>query len=399
MMRDSLEKEKTVDREWQAIADRIIKKESAVAARNRGRIPYTTESAHVFGDWSGPDRINWWTNGFWGGILWQLWQATGEESFRREAAAVEEKLDAVLMNYEGMDHDAGFRWLPTAVAHWRVDGDARARNRGLLAAANLAGRYNPAGAFLRAWNDFNDGRDTRGWAIIDCMMNLPLLYWASDLLEDPRFREIAIRHADTAMERFIRGDGSVAHIVGFDPESGAYLREYGGQGMGDGSSWTRGQSWALYGFALSYLHTGAERYLATARRVADRFIGRIPADGQIPVDFDQPADCPWRDATAAAIASCGLLTLARILRGEDCGGTASAASVDEAGAAKAQAAAESMLAAIDAQDADYDPAHDELLTKCTAAYHDREHNFPIIYGDYFYIEAIWKLTGQELFIW
>ncbi|MCR4764443.1 MAG: glycoside hydrolase family 88 protein [Lachnospiraceae bacterium] len=372
--------------DWNRIADRIIVKERAVAERNRGRIPYTTEDAHRFGDWSDSSRISWWTNGFWGGMLWQLWHATKEALFRDSALVVEEKLDAVLMDYNGMDHDAGFRWLPTAVAHWRTDKNEASRNRALLAAANLAGRFNPNGNFIRAWNDFGDGRDTRGWAIIDCMMNLPLLYWASDELKDPRFAGIAVRHADTAMEWFVRGDGSVRHIAGFDPATGSFLKERGGQGIGEGSSWTRGQSWALYGFTLSALHTGRESYLSTAMRVADRYIERIPADYLIPVDFDQEASCPWRDASSAAVAACGLLTLAGLLRGEDA-------------ATRYQEAAERLLLALDGQDADYDPAHDELLTKCTAAYHDREHNFPIIYGDYYYIEAIWKLTGTELFMW
>ena len=371
-----------MSKKWNEIAEKIIAKERAVAERNRGGIPYTTEQPHRFGDWSDPDRISWWTNGFWGGMMWQLFSATGEAVFRESAVDVEEKLDAVLMDYNGMDHDAGFRFLPTAVAHWRIDGNEASKNRGLLAAANLAGRFNPNGSFIRAWNDFNDGRDTRGWAIIDCMMNLPLLYWASDLLKDDRFKGIAVRHADTARERFIRADGSVRHIVGFDPATGEYLKDYGGQGMGEGSSWTRGQSWALYGFALSHLHTGRAADLETARKVADRFIERIPDDGLIPVDFDQEKDCPWRDDTAAAIASCGLLTLAKLTE-----------------EARYRDAAERLLAALDEKEADYDPEHDELLTRGTAAYHDKNHDFPIIYGDYYYIEAIWKLTEKELFLW
>ncbi|MCR5675930.1 MAG: glycoside hydrolase family 88 protein [Lachnospiraceae bacterium] len=402
---------------WKAIADRIIEKERAVAERNRGRIPYTTETPHAFGDWSGPDRISWWTNGFWGGMLWQLWHATGEDLFRESALDVEKKLDAVLLDYNGMDHDAGFRWLPTAVAHYRTEGDAASRNRGLLAAANLAGRFNLFGNFIRAWNDWGDDRDTTGWAIIDCMMNLPLLHWATDELNDPRFRMIADKHADTVIRHFIRKDNSVCHIIGFDPGTGSMLREYGGQGISEGSSWTRGQSWALYGFTLSALHTGGEPYLAVAMRVADRYIERIPEDGLIPVDFDQEASCPWRDATSAAIAACGLLTLAGLLRGEIPEGLpdkerakmrfllrkpqegSKQAEKYRQAAEHYREAAERLLLALDSGDADYDPAHDELLTKCTAAYHDREHNFPIIYGDYFYIEAIWKLTGRELFIW
>ncbi|MDC7294374.1 glycoside hydrolase family 88 protein [Butyrivibrio sp. DSM 10294] len=373
--------------DWSRIADKIIRKEKKVAARSRGKIPYTA-AGHVFDDKSDKKDICWWTNGFYGGMMWQLYHATGNELFRECAEKLEVKMDAAFMDYNGMDHDAGFRWLPTAVANYRLSGSKESKNRGLLAAASLAGRFNLKGNFIRAWNDWGDDRDTTGWAIIDCMMNLPLLYWASDVLKDPRFKDIAVAHADTAMEWFIREDGSVRHIVGFDPVTGEFDREYGGQGYGEGSSWTRGQTWALYGFTLSFIHTGDEHYLETAMQVADRFCSRIPEDGLIPVDFDQPAEPHYIDSTAAAIASCGLLTLEKELKEKDL-----------SKAAAYRAAAEKMLSVLDEKDCDYDPEHDELLTRCSASYHDKDHEFPIIYGDYYYIEAIWKLTDKELFIW
>ncbi len=391
-------------KDGESIAKKIEEKEKAVALRNRGKIPYTAKG-HVFDDRSSEKDICWWTNGFYGGILWQLYHSTGEEIFKTEAEELENKLDAAFMNYNGMDHDAGFRWLPTAMADYRLTGNKKSLNRALLAAANLAGRFNPNGDFIRAWNDWGDDRDTTGWAIIDCMMNLPLLYIASDELKDPRFKAIAVRHADTAAKAFIREDGSIKHIVGFDPATGEYLRDYGGQGYGEGSSWTRGQAWGLYGFTLSFLHTHERRYLETALKIADRFVERIPEDGLIPVDFDQPDEPAYIDSTAAAIAACGLITLAQCL-----GGHGDGSSVCEGGRQQEPspmspvsdrylAAAEKMLSALDGKDCDYDPSHDELLTRCTAAYHDRDHEFPIIYGDYYYIEAIWKLTGRELFIW
>ncbi len=406
---------------WAAgVAEKILKKEREVAERNRGKIPYTAKD-HVFDDRSGENGISWWTNGFWGGMMWQLYQASKDEVFRDNAVFTEEKMDAVFLDYNGMDHDAGFRWLPTAVARYRLTGDETSKNRGLLAAANLAGRFNMNGNFIRAWNDWGDERDTTGWAIIDCMMNLPLLYWASDVLKDPRFTRIAMSHADTAAKHFIRQDGSVRHIVGFDPYTGEFDRDYGGQGIGEGSSWTRGQTWALYGFGMTYLHTGEEKYLETSRKVADTFIAKIPENGLIPVDFDQPEDCTWQDSTAGAIASCGLLLLSSLLDGsvsctpacgsryytgprspkteEPFGNTAPAPVSDPAGAAKYLDAALKMLKALDRENCDYDPSHDELVEKCTAAYHDANHEFPILYGDYYFIEAIWKLTGKELYIW
>jgi len=395
---------------WEEIAEKIIKKERAVVERNRGKIPYTAKN-HVFDDRSDKKDICWWTNGFYGGTLWQLYNATKDELFKDCAKELEDKLDAAFMDYNGMDHDAGFRWLPTSVANYRLFNTKESKNRALLAAANLAGRFNMNGNFIRAWNDWGDDRDTTGWAIIDCMMNLPLLYWASEELGDPRFKAIAVAHADTAMKNFIRKDGSVRHIVGFNPTTGEFDRDYGGQGYGEGSSWTRGQTWALYGFTLSYIHTGDRKYLETAIKVADRFAERIPQNGLIPVDFDQP-DEPWYiDSTAAAIASCGFITLAKVLteaklndsnavadgvsQSDKCMSAADVAALSD----KYMAAVEKMLSALDELDCDYDPEHDELLTRCSASYHDKEHEFPIIYGDYYYIEAIWKLTGRELFIW
>lgn len=97
--------------------------------------------------------------------------------------------------------------------------------------------------FLRAWNDIpGQDSDTRGWVIVDSMFNIPLLYWASEETKDPRFAAIAVRHADTVLANFIRPDGSVRHIVEFNPATGAFVRDYGGQGYAQGSSWTRGQT-------------------------------------------------------------------------------------------------------------------------------------------------------------
>ncbi len=371
------------EKKWAAeTAEKLKGKMRAVTERNRDKIPYTAVNG-VFND-MGKDDIAWWTNGFWGGMMWQMHALTGEELYKEEAVKTEEKLDVVLMNDKGLDHDNGFKWLPTAVADYKVTKNPASLNRAMLAAGNLAGRFNLAGHFIRAWND-NGTDDRRGWAIIDCMMNLPLLYWASEETGDPRFGQIARAHADRAQECFVRADGSVNHIVEFDPETGEMVRTYGGQGYGVGSSWTRGQSWGLYGFTLSYIHTKDEKYLNTARRIAHYYIANIPDSGKIPVDFRQPADCPWEDSTAAAIAACGLLELSKY--------------VEERDSMVYRKAAMKLLQTLDAERCSWDPGTDELLEKCTAAYHDKEHEFPIIYGDYYFIEAVMKILEKELFIW
>lgn len=360
---------------------RIKEKLKVVADRNRHNIPYTTVDGRY------DDRtkdICWWTNGFWGGILWQLYHATQDEMYKEIAVENEEKLDKNFTEPMGMDHDSGFKWLPTAVADYKLTQNEQSWKRGMTAANDLAGRFNPKGGYIRAWNEWSrpyDGSNA-GIAIIDCMMNLPLLYWAYDQIKDPRYLHIAKEHAATVMKHFVRENGSVIHIGEFDAVTGKFIRSRGGQGYMEGSSWTRGQAWALYGFTLSYLHTKEPVYLEYAEKIAGYFIANIPKNGLIPVDFIQPENCTWEDSTAAAIASCGLLELY--------GATDKERYVD---------AALRMLRALYEKRCEWSRETDNIVKKCTAAYHDKEHEFSIIYGDYYFIEAIWKLTGQELFIW
>ena len=374
------------DIEWaKGVLKKIEDKMVPVTERNRNKIPYTTGESGKFDDHSAKKDICWWTNGFWGGEMWQLYKLTQNEMFKEEALQVEEKLDAAFLNYNGMDHDAGFRWLPTAVINYKLYGGEEAKNRGLLAANSLAGRFNMNGNFIRAWNDWGDGRDTTGWAIIDCMMNLPLLYWASDVLKDPRFKKIAISHADTAMKNFIREDGSVRHIVGFDPFTGEFDKEYGGQGYGEGSSWTRGQSWAVYGFALSYIHTGEKRYLETAMKVADYVLSEMPETFLVPIDYRQPKDVDLEDSTAAAITAGGLIEIAKCLQDEN-----------KELADKYLSSAVKLLKALDEHSCDYSLDRDNLLTRGSVDYHGNGHHMAIIYGDYYYIEALMKLDDSAL---
>lgn len=367
-------------------ADRIHEKALKAARRNTGRIPYTTDGG-VFDDWSGDDKICWWTNGFYAGMLWQLYHAYHDEFYMQCAKQIEEKLDKNLMNYMGMDHDSGFKWLLTSGASYLETKDPDSKNRLMLAAGNLAGRLNLKAGLIRAWNDPGSG-DTAGWAIIDCMMNLPLLYRAAEETNDPRFTQIATCHADHAMKSFMRENGSVHHIVTFDPETGELIKPLGGQGMAEGSSWTRGQAWALYGFSMSYFHTKKDAYLSTAMHSADYILSKIPPSGLIPVDYDQPDDLDWEDDTAAAITASGLLLLSEELKDRD-----------PETAHRYRETSVKLLKTLAGQCCSWDPDEDHLLMNCSAAYHDERHNFPIIYGDYYFTEAILRLCGKEIFLW
>lgn len=372
----------------QDAARRFEHKLRAVRVRSAEKIPSrAVDGVHNNkadgGTYTPDDGLCWWTNGFWAGMLWQAYRMTGDEAYKEVARYTERRLDDCFRSYCGLHHDVGFMWLPSAVADYRLTADGDAHRRGLHAASLLAGRFNPAG-FIRAWNDIPGSEaDTRGWAIIDCMFNIPLLYWASEETGDPRFRKIAMTHADTVAANFVRADGSVRHIVEFDPETGAFVRDYGGQGYAQGSSWTRGQAWGLYGFVMSYKHTGAVRYLAMAEKIAAYFIAHIPADGAIPVDFCQPEEPRWYDDIAAAVAACGLLELADLVPEKQ--------EVYLCPALK-------MLHRLD-DTADWDEGRDGFLCNCSADYHGREHNVNFTYGDYYFLEALLKLTGQGIFLW
>ncbi|WP_168120206.1 glycoside hydrolase family 88 protein [Paenibacillus sp. HB172176] len=372
------------------VVERVRTKLDWVSEKSREKIPYTTiDGTHdnrIVDNPSGTetDGINWWTNGFWGGMMWLMHHETGQEKYKEIAEFSERALDRCFDEFYGLHHDVGFMWLPTSVANYKVTGNGESRKRALHAANLLAGRFNLAGGFIRAWNDL-EGEDTRGWAIIDCMFNIPLLYWATEETGDPRFKQIAMRHADTAIDAFVRGDGSVNHIVEFDPVNGGVVKTYGGQGYEEGSSWTRGQTWALYGFMMSYIHTGKIEYLHTAKRIAHYFMANIPESGLIPIDFRQPKEPAYEDSTAAAIAACGLIEIAKAVQANE-------RDVYIRAAVK-------LLRTLDESRSDWTSATDCLLLNGSAAYHNPNRHTAIIYGDYYFMEAIFKLKGNDLYLW
>lgn len=372
------------------VIGKIREKMEWVSEKNREKIPCQTDQNGDYDDrsdlsrkWNVDDGLNWWTNGFWGGIMWLLYQDTGEERYAQIARLSEEKLERCFQDFYGLHHDVGFMFMPTAVADWRLTGNENARKMGLHAAALLAGRFNPVGKFLRAWNDGKD--DTRGWAIIDSLLNLSLLYWASEESKDPRFRQIAMSHADTVMQNFIRPDGSACHIVEFDPDTGRRVRSIGGQGYGEGSSWTRGQGWAIYGFTISYLHTKKKEYLETAKKIADYCLESIPESGIIPVDFRQPPEPAYEDSCGACVMAGGLLELAKCL--------------PEGEGGRYEDMAVKILGTIAEKRADFGRDCDAIVQNCSSAYHVAEHHVTMVYADYYFVEAVYKLEGVGRFLW
>ncbi len=336
-------------------------------------IPYIA-TAHHYADVSA-QHLGWWTNGFWIGMLWQLYGAEHDPEVAKQATQLEARLDPLLADFTALDHDVGFMWLNASVVGYRLTHDEAARTRGLKAALVLASRYNPVGRFIKAWN----GADQQGQLIIDCLMNLPLLHWATQETGDPRFAQIAQAHAQTALKTLFRPDGSVAHIAVIDPATGEFVETLGGQGYAQGSSWSRGQAWGIYGMALAYRDDQQPEFLAAAKRVANYFISNVAMTGWVSsIDFRAPQTPQYWDTSATAIAVCGLLALAEQL--------------PEAEARGYRQAATTMFDSLTTRFLDRDATHDELLAKASAKYHrESDREVPIIYGDAFYLEALLRL--------
>lgn len=378
------------DQAWlDGVYEKILVKMKAEVERVGTTIPYMPQNGR-YHDLDRPGGLYFWTNGFWPGMLWQMYSATGDEVYRKTAEGVEVRLIETLTGFEGLDHDIGFLFLPSSVANYRKTGNKDARRNALHAANLLVGRFNPVGKYIRAWNDNPMlGPQANGWMIIDCMMNIPLLYWAAKECEDPRFEHVAVAHAKTAQNYIVRPDGSCNHILVFDAATGDFVTNPGGQGYGQGSSWSRGQSWAVYGFALSYRHTGDESFLNTAKQCAHYCITNMAVNSWLPlVDYRAPAEPVKYDSTAGMITAAGLLEIA-----------------DHVGEYEKPAyvkAAVNIMKACEKKFANWNPDEDSIIDGGTFFYHDpdgSETHVPIIYGDYYFIESVMKLKDKGMFIW
>ena len=366
-----------IDQTWAKLDAKL----SEVAIRSRDKIPYTTVNG-VHDDRQGKG-ISWWTNGFWGGLMWLMYIGSKNEEYKITAENAERLMDAAFANISSLHHDVGFMWHIMSGVNYRLTGNAESRNRNILAAMTLASRYNISGKYIRSWNG-----NMAGWTIIDCMMNIPQLYWASRELGDKRFEKIAIAHADMSMAEHIRADGSVNHIVSHDVETGETIETFAGQGYAVGSTWSRGAAWALYGFILSYIHTKKPEYLETAKKVAHYFISNLVLDNWLPVvDFRAPEEPKRYDSTAGAIAACGLIEIAK--------------NVGENEQKLYLSAAINVLRAMEEKFCNWEKNEDSILQMGTERYNSdgKGDHIPIIYGDYFFTEAILKLRGEEFLPW
>lgn len=258
-----------------------------------------------------------WNEGFWTGMLWIAYELTGNEDYRKIAELqiptykkrIEERLDVD-------HHDMGFLYTPSCVAAYKLTGNEEAKKTALMAADNLLRRYHEKGEFLQAWGKLNRPDNYR--LIIDCLLNIPLLYWASDVTGDSKYADIAWKHFNTTAKNIMRENGSTYHTFYFDPETGAPTKGVTAQGASDDSCWARGQAWGIYGMMLTNKYHKSDISIEKFKKIADYFISLLPKD-DVPywdMIFTDGDDEP-RDSSAAAIAICGLLEGIKYIDGAD----------------------------------------------------------------------------------
>ena len=254
-----------------------------------------------------------WPSAFWPGMLFLAWENTGDKTFLNAGESYvpsfAERLDK---RAETATHDLGFLYTLSCVAPWRLAANAPAREAAIRAADLLLLRYHEKAGIIQAWGDLDDPAQ-RGRAIIDCAMNLPLMYWASGETGNPRYREAAARHINTANQYLIREDWSAYHTYFFDTVTGKALRGNTAQGYSDDSCWARGQAWGIYGNALSYRCLQDLVLRENARGLARYFLNRLPEDLTAYWDLVFVEGPQERDSSAAAVAVCGLLELSAAL--------------------------------------------------------------------------------------
>lgn len=329
-----------------------------------------------------------WTTGFCTGELWLAYELTGEEAFRNEALKdVDSFYDRIVNRIDVEHHDMGFLYTPSCVAAYKLTGSEKAKKAALMAADNLISRFQENGQFIQAWGKLGDRNEYR--LIIDCLLNLPLLFWASDTTGDGRYRDIAERHFNTAISCVLRPDNSTYHTYYFDPDTGKPTKGVTAQGNRNGSAWARGQAWGVYGTALAYRHTGSEKALDVFRRSLEFFLDHLP-DDIIPYwdfDFQNPSTEP-RDSSSLAIVLCGMLDAADSIGGSEADNLRNTATrlmtpLYEKCAVKNHDISNGLLLhGTYARSSEWNTCRNRGVDECN------------IWGDYYYLEALRRLRGK-----
>lgn len=337
-----------------------------------------------------------WTSGFYPGTLLYLYEYSGDTTLRQEAAGKMKDMEQ-LQTFTG-NHDLGFMMYCSFGNAYRLNPEPRVREILIRSAQSLASRFNPRVGCIESWDEVKslDGQRMLNFpVIIDNMVNLELLFFASRVSGDQSFREIAVKHAEKTMKNHLRPDFSSYHVVDYDPETGAVKSRETQQGFSDNSAWSRGQAWGIYGFTMTYRETGDKRFLKTAEKMADFFLDHpnLPDDGIPYWDFNvgQPGYTPvWnydptryreipRDASAAAVTASALIELSGY-----------------AGPPKAKKyteAAEKMLKSLSSARYRAEPGQNGgflLMHASGGVPGNAEVDVPLSYADYYYVEALMR---------
>ncbi|PPF34277.1 MULTISPECIES: glycoside hydrolase family 88 protein [unclassified Pseudoclavibacter] len=326
-----------------------------------------------------------WTTSFWPGMMWLAGDVTGDAAFHEAALAHAADFERRLYGDEDLEtHDLGFLYSLSVVTAWKQTGDERWRTAGVKAGERLMTRFLEPAGILQAWGDLSDPAQ-RGRAIIDSLMNMPLLTWVGEQTGDPRYADAVRRHTEQLRTQIFRADDSTFHTFYWDAETGEPLRGGTEQGAFDESCWARGEAWGIYGFALNSQAVGDPRQLEAAWRCADYYLAHLPSDG-IPywdLVYTEGSDAP-RDSSAAAIAACGFFELAAV-------------EPDPERSARARAAAYAQLDALIAE-ATPRPAESSDALLLHGVY-DMPKLVGVdegtLWGDYFFLEALTRASRPD----
>lgn len=351
-----------------------------------------------------PCENNQWTCGFWPGEIWLSYEYTGDSVYKKSAdILVQSFLHRITNHIEVDHHDMGFLYSPSCVASWKLTKNPDARKAALLAADQLISRFQEKGEFIQAWGKMGAPENYR--YIIDCLMNTPLLYWATTETGIQKYADIARRHTATCMKYSIRSDGSTFHTFFMNAETGQGDHGATCQGYKDDSFWARGQAWGVYGTALAYRYDKNPLYLEAFRKVFQFYLSKLPTD-LVPywdMIFTSGNDEP-RDSSSAAIVACGLLEMANLLETEvnKLNNTSKSTLLNEEAAEYKKFAIQMITSLIDgyavkpsdesnglllhgtySKKSPFNTCTPEGVDECTS------------WGDYFYMEALMRLVKQD----
>lgn len=260
-----------------------------------------------------------WTTGFWSGEVWLAYENIKNDEKKEKLKDIGEQHISSFLNridnrIDINHHDMGFLYSLSCVAGYQLINSKEGRTAALAAADNLVSRYQETGKFIQAWGNLGDTNNYR--LIIDCLLNVPLLFWATEQTDDQKYYTIATQHIETTIDNIIRADGSTWHTVFFNKNNGEFVKGQTAQGYKNGSAWARGQAWGVYGSALAYATTRNDKYKEFFYTTSKYYLEHLPSDLCPYWDLtfgDEDGSLEPRDSSSAAIVACGFLEMAKHL--------------------------------------------------------------------------------------